>query len=94
MIVYNSLAALAGCYGLPLLFGLIGFSSADIATGLVAAWWQSTHFLPSIFSLVQSATAATKTITTFVLGDALLKAVLDTKKNQCKTKDENQHVEF
>jgi hypothetical protein len=97
-VIYSGATALVGMCGIPVVFSWIGFSSIGVATGSWAAWWQATHFAPSIFALMQSVTAtgtASAFITKVGVGSALAKAYYDAKmKNQNEPKvniDEQIH---
>jgi hypothetical protein len=89
-VIYSGVTALVGMYGIPAVFGWIGFSSIGVTAGSLAAWWQATHFAPSIFALMQSATAtgtAGALVTKVGVGSAVMKAYYDAKmKNQNEAK--------
>ena len=51
---YGGLAFAVGTYGVPFVLAKLGFASVGIASGSVAAFWQASGKLPSIFSALQS----------------------------------------
>ena len=89
-LVYGGATALVGLYGVPAVFGWIGFSSIGVTAGSWAAWWQSTHVIPGIFAFMQSTTAtggARLLITKFGLGASMMKAFADARKNPNEEKN-------
>ncbi|CAF3271475.1 unnamed protein product [Rotaria sp. Silwood2] len=90
--VYTSAVGVVGFIGIPTALSWVGFSSAGIKLGSLAAAWQSTHYLPGAFSLVQSAaaTGAAKGVLTSVgVIGALKQAFNDAKKNPNETNIDN-----
>ena len=80
VVLYSGTATLIGMCGIPAIFSWIGFGSVGVSAGSWAAWWQATHFAPSIFGLVQSATAtgaASALVTKIGVGSAVMKAYYD-----------------
>lgn len=91
-VIYTGGTGLVGYLGIPAVFSWIGFSSAGVVTGSLAASWQSTQVCTGIFSLIQGATttgAVSGAIMKVGLGAATMKAYIDAKKNQNKTKDDS-----
>ncbi|CAF1151208.1 unnamed protein product [Rotaria sordida] len=90
--VYTGVICVVGMFGVPTALSWIGFTSMGVTVGSWAAWWQATHFVPGIFSLMQSVTATGAVGALFIkvgIGAALTKAFIDASKTSNETKPDN-----